>query len=320
MLSKEEYAPEDKQRQKRLVRLSHNKNYRSVVLLIILVLILATSLGSYCFFFYIISAKVDKLIEVEKFYFQNYILYSGIHDLFLAFSFNLIYGNFYSVNGNPVDFYLNGKYINNFISFWTNPSFRIEENFGQQNALELKEFLFDNSCKYLLPERPYHELIAGICQRVPGASKGFISFLNYELDNINQLVSQIREYPDFLESTKQTAALSPLFATWYRPEQVEFRLLHAALLQSGQKLLFHIIDSSLTARIQSIQHDSNSLNLIILISIMILPALLSWMVVNSWMRDKAVLLHSFTLYTPSTLLTNPFVHTQLKRYFTTDDT
>lgn len=264
-----------------------------------------------CFVIFITYiGNINNIIDVEKFYFTSYTKVAETFMNHLNVYSLLVYGD----NVKPDGFYPSEvdkmASIDDLIHFLIESRPYLDTYFEADDAKILDQMIFNDSCTYISAD-----LNSRICNKVPAARKGLISFLIYEKEFLSSLRTQALNATDFLKSSREAVGISPLIMIYLTPTFLQYKFTRQAIMESFVKAIFKMIDISINKKLNDVvlsTQITNNLTLALWVTFSIIASLVSY---HYFTKDLEICLETFRNLQPEFLFENQLVRSSFRKFY-----
>jgi len=183
----------------------------------------------------------SRAADMIDFYAETYRCFQAASDYYLYHSVYMIYGNFIKIDGEFASDKLAAaeerQLFESQIGYLIDQRQNFKLFFGEQVAASIQTAMHSSVCGFIPESSEGFELDRRLCQANLAASKGFISFMNYEKDVLHEIRKACLAERDFGEQSKTDLSLFPFAELVFKPEQVRFRRVRRAAYSAITSLI-----------------------------------------------------------------------------------
>lgn len=221
--------PQLKKIKKRKIDFILDKNFISGRAFLILLLILFSTLAMFAGLMLGLYKDLNASYEVEQLFFDINTTYLTIQENILVFFMYSVYGNFFKIAGKPMGQYDESNSILAFNNLFTSNRIKIRGFLSEADAQNLEDVIYGNMCKAIPTNRSNYQDYMNYCSQNEAAQKGFLTFLNFEKLELDDLRTQVDSLSDFLEKSKSQDLLVEGASIYFSDRMKELRILHDML-------------------------------------------------------------------------------------------
>lgn len=269
-----------------------------------------------CFVIFITYiGNINSIIEVEKFYFTSYNKLVGTFMNQLYVYNLLVYGDNVKPDGlypSEVD---KMSSIDDFVHYLISSKPNLPTYFESDDAKILDQMIFNDSCSFIGNSSMTSRINSKLCNKIPAARKGLVSFLIYEKEMLTTMKTQAMNYTDFIASSRQAVGISPMVVFYLTPSFLQYTFVRQAIMENLVKAIFKMIDDSINKKLTDVVDNvklTNNMMLGLWLTFSILASLISY---YYFTKDLEICLETFRNLQPEFLFENQLVRASFRTFY-----
>ena len=273
-------------------------------------------LGLFALFYWLLystSQIINKTIMTEELYFNNVLKLIPVSNDFQAYNLFVIYGNYIKIDGKYLEDYKDDGAIQKFVSFWNENRATVRQLFDSQISGQLIDILWGDVCAKLKASKNY-TIYSPACYKHPATSKGFLSFLELERDEIYAARQMVLKNTTFLNASKQ-AQIYPYINYFMSENSFRMQVLQDAITEFFIDTLFTVVLGQLSTSFTHIEARLTSISTAGAMMIVIAVIFVAAVTFRLISANTQVCRETFAIILPETIFNNPLIYNAFERHF-----